>query len=160
MSQSQFDLDYLLHHKGFEELNAAERESVLAEVDRASFEALRATIVETQSHFQHAPTGLTPSPETERKLLQRMRKSRLARSAAGIGLFRFLSYQVPAYQAVAATALLVFGLYFLDRPPLNQGYVPSHSIMIADSTDSVKTRKEGINLEEDTVFSRFLIEAM
>jgi hypothetical protein len=160
MPQLPHDLDHLLHHKDFAALTGAERDAVLAEISREDYEALRATVNQATRCLRDTPTGIRPRAETEQNLRDRMRRFRLAQSTLGAGVLQALIRPIPAYQAVAAGVLLVFGLHFLGRPHLNPGSSPQATIMIADSTDSVKTRKAGINTGEDTVFSRFLIDSM
>lgn len=160
MSHPSVDLDYLLHHKDFAELTETERETVLAEINQESYEAMRATIDQTRRYLRETPTGIQPRTETEQLLRARMRRSRLAQSAPGLSFFPGFVRAIPAYQAVAAGVLLMFGLHFLGRPHLESGDARQAVIMIADSTDSVNTRKAGLNLEEDTVFSPFQPDSM
>ena len=160
MSQLHVDLDHLLHHKDFAALNEAERDAVLAEMSRAQYEAMRAAIGEAGHYLRETPSGIRPRTETEQRLRVHMRRARLAQSTLGIGMFRVLARPIPAYQAVAAMVLLVFGLHFLGRPHLDTGNSRQTGIMIADSADSAKTRNAGINLGEDSVFSQFPPDSM
>ena len=160
MSHPSVDLDHLLHHKDFSALSEGEREAVLAAMSRESYETMRAGIDASRRYLLETPTGIQPRAATARHLRARMRRSRLAQSTFGAGFFQVFARPVPAYQAVAAGVLLVWGLHFLARPALDAGNPRQAVIMIADSTDSAKTRKVGLNLDEDTVVSRFRPDSM
>ncbi|GAB4426242.1 MAG: hypothetical protein OHK0039_44210 [Bacteroidia bacterium] len=148
VSHNMFDdWEDLLLHKTYSQLSEAER----AAISEAEYAALRALLHETRATLQ-ANDLLEARPETL-PLVQ----ARLARTRWRLRLARVGNYHLPLWQVAAAVALLLVLLWGIERP--GGGAVPA-TALLTDSTSYDTAFHQGVNLHEDSVFARFVQEAM
>ena len=71
-----------------------------------------------------------------------------------------ISYRIPAYQVAAAVVLLMVGMLFTVPKPTALGPDGIKAVNIMDSTFTDSSSHKGINLHEDSIFSKYLIESL
>ncbi|MEZ4772754.1 MAG: hypothetical protein R3D00_06180 [Bacteroidia bacterium] len=152
------DIEKMMREKPFSALTDKERELILAEMSAPEYEAIRKTALAAEHYFQKEAKTLRPRPEIQGIVRETLRRKQEETVTGRIG--KLLSLRVPAYQVAAAVALLIATMYFTGRPShtLHTGGIKT--AMIADSTMTDTATQKGINLLEDTVFSRFMMEAL
>ncbi|MEZ4826963.1 MAG: hypothetical protein R3C61_11890 [Bacteroidia bacterium] len=152
------DIEKILREKPFSSLTEREREVVLAEMSAQEYESLRDTARAAERYFRDEAKTLTPRAEIQGNIRELMRKKQDATLTGRIS--RLVQLRIPAYQVAAALALLFGTIYFSEKT--TQSLYPSgtHKIIAADSTLTDSATEKGVNLPEDTVFSRFMMETL
>ncbi|MDX2249204.1 MAG: hypothetical protein SF052_20620 [Bacteroidia bacterium] len=152
------DIEKMMREKPFSTLSEKEREMILAEMTASEYESLRKTALAAEQYFRKEVKTLRPRPAIQGYVRETLRKKQEATVEGRIT--KLLNLRVPAYQVAAAAALLIATLYFTGKSSQTLYSGDGNHVMIADSTQTDTASQKGINLLEDTVFSRFMMEAL
>ena len=152
------DLEKLLREKPFELLNQDERNLVLEEMTIQEYAGMRRAALQAEKYFRkNLPPK--PRPEIQARVREQMRFNQ--EKTLGGRIMRLIQYKIPAYQVAAAVVLLMVGMMFsVPEPssPFHHDGVKVSNVMDTTFTDT--STHKGINLYEDSIFSRYLIEAL
>lgn len=105
-------LEALLVNKSYSELLPEEREWIDQEYSAEEYDAMRHTMIESTVLFKKGYTR--PNPEIKSKLHQRLKQNHEPAKLAPLFLYR-----IPAWQAVAAFALLLFFIPQIQSKQVN-----------------------------------------
>lgn len=152
------DIEKLLREKPFESLTEMERKAVLAEITAEEYHAMRKVSLGVEDYFKHEAKVLRPAPHIQAHIREKIRERQEA--TLGGRVTKLLNLRVPAYQVAAAVALLMATMYFTGKTGHNIAPSGDKIVMISDTTMTDTASRKGVNLLEDTVFSRFMIEAL
>ena len=118
-------LEELLWQKNYEQLNSEEREWVDQQISPEEYYQMRATLLSSHQALQTERTKA--APEVGQQLRQHFRQQ-----APRSPLQKAASYQIPAWQAVAASILFLF--FFAQMSKVNS---PSPEQVIVYHTDTI-----------------------
>ena len=155
----KLDWEKLIANKPFEALTEQEKAFIRAEMSPLEYEQLRQVWQETALFFDQEEAQL-PLPDPAIRLQVRDHMRTLAPTSFGGRIRALLDYRVPAYQAIAAGVILLAMVHFGSKAlPDHTGPSYGGTTMMADSTIQDSSVRTGFNLYEDSVFSKFMIEA-
>jgi len=112
MNRKLDKLEALLANKDYQNLKPTEKDWIDQQYTIEEYKTMRATMLRTTAFFQQEQTR--PNPEIKSKLRQRLRQKRQPTKISPL-----LKYRIPAWQAVAAFALLLFFIPQMRKQVLN-----------------------------------------
>lgn len=105
------NLEQVLKNKSYNDLDADEKKWIDQQYSKEEYNAMRMTLLESISVFRKEQTK--PNPEIKSGLMQRLQQNKKAEP-----INPFFTYRIPAWQAAAAFAMLLFFFpQIKDSPP-------------------------------------------
>ena len=101
MNRKPDKMEYLLANKNYKDLLPEEKDWIDQQYSDEDYNAMRAVFLASSSVFKKEQT--TPNPEIQSRLRQRLKQSKEPAKISPL-----FAYRIPAWQAVAAFALLLF----------------------------------------------------
>ena len=112
MNRKLDKMEYLLANKSYEALLPEEKEWIDQQYSQEEYTAMRMTLSRSEDLFKKQRT--TPNPEIKSKLRQKLRQAKTPAKVTPLFLYR-----IPAWQAVAAFALLLFFIPQIQSKQVN-----------------------------------------
>jgi hypothetical protein len=113
--------------KNYTDLQGDEKTWIDQQYTRKEYDALRSTFLKSAQELRHNQTS--PNPAIHSRLRQKLRESKGSQSAKVTSLY---NYRIPAWQAVAAIAFILFFV-----PQLRQQQLPEQEKIFIYQTDTV-----------------------
>ncbi|HYG51607.1 MAG TPA: hypothetical protein VD905_11930 [Flavobacteriales bacterium] len=114
--KDNYVIQELIEHNNFEALSAEEKKMVLSEITQEEYESRRAIVLDTRLFLATGVENIKPDAALKNRVAALMQVKKQQQKG-----FAFLvTFQIPAYAAVAAILVLVTVLYPRESPPKNQ----------------------------------------